>query len=278
MTSYESDVPTFSIILPVYNARSTLPDTLRSILWQSLEDWECIIIDDCSGDGSWELANEAAHSDPRIRTVRNKKNAGAGTSRNLGLDVARGRFVAFLDSDDFWLPFHLAQLKAVLEETGVDVAYVPMFSLNLHTNRGVLRTGPRRVSFRALLLTCFLPCSGSAFRRDILGQTRMPEIRARQDYGFWLLLLRSGRRARRAPIPSLIYRTGRATSISSTKAMLVRYNYRVFHEVLGFGRIGSLLGLGSNVLFSILAPYRRRRLSDLEVNALRRLAKLEKAE
>lgn len=102
-----SNAPTFSIVIPVYNAYETLPSTIASVLHQTDPNWELILVDDGSTDGSLNLMLSFASDDDRIRAV-SQSNAGPSAARNLGAGLARGEFLAFLDADDFWAPDKLA--------------------------------------------------------------------------------------------------------------------------------------------------------------------------
>ena len=107
--------PTFSIVMPVHNAASTLCASVQSVIKQSLQDWELILIDDGSSDGSLQLAKLIAGADPRISSL-GFANAGPSTARNRGLGLARGRYIAFLDADDLWHADRLAGFAELFEQ------------------------------------------------------------------------------------------------------------------------------------------------------------------
>lgn len=96
-----------SVIVPVYNVEKYLQECVDSILAQDVEDMEVILVDDGATDGSGKICNEYAEKDKRV-TVIHKENGGVSTARNAGLDIARGKYITFVDSDDYLLPntFH----------------------------------------------------------------------------------------------------------------------------------------------------------------------------
>src|SRR5579885_1389542 len=104
-------MPTISIITPVYNGAAFLPKTIRSVLAQTAKDWEWILVDDGSTDGSLDLCAEAARQDARIRVVSHPAgaNRGQAASRNLAIRESSGDLLAFLDCDDLWVPEKLAR-------------------------------------------------------------------------------------------------------------------------------------------------------------------------
>ncbi|MEU7131960.1 glycosyltransferase family 2 protein [Streptomyces sp. NPDC046261] len=109
-----------SVIVPFFNVQTYAPDTLRSLGANAREDFEFILVDDCSTDGTPALLERAAREVPGAAVVRHGTNEGLATARNTGLEVARGEFVTFLDGDDWLAPGYLARLLAVIEELGVD--------------------------------------------------------------------------------------------------------------------------------------------------------------
>lgn len=115
------DRPLVSVILPMYQVKDYLPEAIASLKAQTLRDWECLCLDDGSGNGMAELARELTQDDPRF-IVKAFPNAGVAATRNRGLDLARGRFVAFLDQDDAYHPTYLETLAEAIERTGADCA------------------------------------------------------------------------------------------------------------------------------------------------------------
>ena len=95
-------MPTISIITPAYNCEKYLNEAVDSVLAQTLQDWEMLIIDDCSSDSTYRCMQKLAQKDSRIKIFRNKYNAGAAATRNYGIREAKGQWIAFLDSDDLW--------------------------------------------------------------------------------------------------------------------------------------------------------------------------------
>ena len=108
------DTPTVSVIMPVHNRHDLVRRSIESVLAQNMTDFELLVIDDCSTDKTAEVVEEFC-SDPRVHLHRNLKNLGPGGARNLGIDLARSRYIAFQDSDDRWFPEKLALQIAALE-------------------------------------------------------------------------------------------------------------------------------------------------------------------
>jgi glycosyltransferase involved in cell wall biosynthesis len=118
-----SNQPLISVVIPAYNRARLLPRTLKSVQEQTHQNWEAIIVDDGSRDDTAEVAARLAREDDRIRLIRQEKNAGAQAARNRGIRAARGQWVAFLDSDDLFLPESLEIRLAALFKENLSVVY-----------------------------------------------------------------------------------------------------------------------------------------------------------
>lgn len=125
-------MPFVSVIVPVYNAERYVADAIKSIQMQSFEDWELILVDDCSLDGSLSICREYAQRDSRIKVLQNGRNSGAATSRNIGIADALGRYLSFIDADDTVESCFLEKLVATAEHFKADVVWCNYQEYNMH--------------------------------------------------------------------------------------------------------------------------------------------------
>ncbi|BEC21192.1 glycosyltransferase family 2 protein [Escherichia coli] len=179
-----------SIIMPLYNSARFLAASIDSVLKQKYTNWELILIDDCSGDDSVVIAQTYCDKDSRIKLVRLDKNSGAAVARNRGIEVAEGRFIAFLDSDDLWLPEKLdIQIQFMLEKKiafsytaykKIDEYGVDLFELGV----------PTSLSYQALLKACVIGCLTVIYDISQIGKVYMPLGTKREDYALWLKIMR----------------------------------------------------------------------------------------
>jgi glycosyltransferase involved in cell wall biosynthesis len=183
--------PAISIIMPCYNAASHLPRSVGSVLAQTRADWELVIVDDGSTDGSWQELQRLAATDPRIRAIH-QANAGAAAARNRGLQHARGIYTAFLDADDTWAPEFLEAMSAALDDDpDAGIAYCGWQNLGLGGGRDDPFIPPdyeNEGKFAALLDRCRWPIHAALVRTRLVNDSgRFDEtLSACMDYDLWL--------------------------------------------------------------------------------------------
>lgn len=186
-------MPQVSIITPAYNAAVTIAETIQSVQAQNFQDWEMIIVDDCSSDGTGAIVERFATDDPRIRLIRRATNGGSATARNQGIDVAQGRYLAFLDADDLWLPEKLEQQIAFMEANNAAVSYHGYRRLHGSGDLGRQLRGPERVTFDTLVRKNCVATVTAMIDRQRTGPVKFPEgVRHREDLALWLQLTKAG--------------------------------------------------------------------------------------
>ncbi len=200
--------PTFSIVIPVYNRAAPLARALGSVFVQSDQDFEVIVVDDGSVDAPETVVD--ALGDPRVRLVR-QANRGGGAARNAGIDAARGEFVAFLDSDDIFMPRHLERMRRLLSGTEATVGYAPVL-----VDRGIGRTivkPPRAIGadeHMAIYLLCdrgFIPTITTVVPCEYARRVRYSEnLRSAEDTDFAIRLFLAGCKFRMAGEPGAVWK------------------------------------------------------------------------
>lgn len=241
-----SPPPTVSIITPVWNAADTLEATVASARAQTRGDWEMLLVDDGSTDGSRALAERLAAGEPRIRLLGGAVNRGPAAARNAGIRAARGRFIAFLDADDLWRPQKLALQITYMEETGTPFTFASMRRIDADGAPLGVIVVPPRVDYARLLKGNVISCQTATFDRLHYGAAEMPDLPRRQDYALWLRLLARGGEAHGLPEVLAEYRV-RKGSLSSNKLKAVAATWRVYREVAGLGRGAAAWNLGQNL-------------------------------
>lgn len=179
-----------SIVMPNYNGSKYLEETVRSVIAQTYQNWELLFVDDCSSDNSLELVR--AFDDDRIRIFQNEKNSGAAVSRNLALRMAKGRWIAFLDSDDLWLPDKLTEQLKFMVSNNYHFSYTPYSQIDESGKPlNVEVTGPRRVNKRKMYRYDYVGCLTVIYDREHVGLIQVePSLLSRNDYAIWLEVCR----------------------------------------------------------------------------------------
>ena len=181
-----------SVLLPSYRSEAYLAQAIDSVLAQTYSNWELLILDDQSPDGAWEIAQSYVQKDDRIRCIKNERNIGVAGTRNRGLELAQGTWVAFLDSDDIWHPEKLEMQLAALKRSGADLVYTSYAMFSDEDRRRAEYLVPESVDYESLLLENVIGCSTAMVRRSALENHRFRLDLYHEDYALWLELLRSG--------------------------------------------------------------------------------------
>lgn len=220
-----------SIITPVYNAEKFIQDTITSVQNQSYQHWEHLLVDDCSSDNSQNIIEELARKDPRIKYFKLDKNGGPAVARNKAIELAEGRYLAFLDADDLWFEFHL---KASLDVMKINNhAFVFASYKRSNENLEFVYSDfvvPENVSYTDILKSNSISCLTAVVDTHVLGKKYMPLIRKRQDMGLWLKYLKEVKYAYGIQKPHAIYRI-RENSLSRNKYRLIKYQWEFYRKV-----------------------------------------------
>lgn len=223
---------TVSIIMPAYNAARYITDSISSVLAQTWNDWELIIIDDCSTDHTPDIIAAFEKTDSRIKHIRNNQNSGVAHSRNFGIAKATGIWIAFLDSDDCWTPDKLTMQLAFTQQQQADFtftgsAFIDEKSQPLPHYLSV----PEKISYTMLLKQNIISCSSVLIKRKLLLPYPMASDDMHEDFAVWLQILRDNTAcAYGLNQPYLIYRVS-SSSKSGNKLKAARMTFRVYRYI-----------------------------------------------
>ena len=222
-----------SIVMPTYNAAEYIAASVESVLAQTVTDWELLIADDGSTDTTTEVLQKYLALDPRIKYEALKSNSGAAQARNNCLRRARGKYIAFLDSDDIWLPDKLEKQISFMERTDCDfscTAYQIIDTLGNETNE---RVYPRKKTNYQQCILRSNPIGNltAMYRHDRIGEVAVPEIRKRNDFALWLQILKKTEYCYGMDEVLALYRTGRSQSISGNKWDQAYYHWYLYRTI-----------------------------------------------
>lgn len=218
-----------SIIMPAYNVAGFITKTIESVLSQSFSNWELIIVNDCSTDST---ANVIAVylKDSRIKLINNVRNLGGAGSRNVAIEAASGRYLAFLDADDIWTPNKLEKQIAYMNENNLGFSFSGYSTMSEDDVAIDAIEVPNVVNFKKLLKHNYIGCLTAVYDTKPFGKIYMPMVRKRQDFALWLELLKHFDYAYGLNENLGFYRI-RAGSLSSSKMDAFKYYWRILREV-----------------------------------------------
>jgi len=239
-----------SIITPVYNSEKYISENIRSVQAQTYDNWEHILVDDCSSDSSEIIIKSFQKKDARIKYFRLEENSGAGVARNKAIELASGKYIAFLDSDDLWHSEKLARQVAFMEEHDYHFTFTGYEVID-HEGRptGKCLPAKEKVTYKSALYKNPIGCLTAMYSVDYYDKEYMPTIRKRQDYALWLKLLKkSDAHGLNESLAS--YRTGNQ-SISSNKLNLIKYEWKIYREIERLSLTKSTFYLISAILIKL---------------------------
>lgn len=229
-----------SIITPSYNSAKYIADTIEAICKQTYMNWELLITDDCSTDDSVKIIKNYMIKDTRIKLQQLDVNSGAGVCRNKSIEAAQGRYIAFCDSDDIWMPHKLEmQLRFINQK---DCAFVYSSYMLMNEKKEVLGVSVCRnqETFTSMKRDNGIGCLTVLYDTAKVGKMYMSSLRKRQDWGLWLEILRKCKVAYGMKEPLAYYRL-RQGSISNKKLTLMRHNVNVYRTILHYSLVKAYL-------------------------------------
>ena len=230
-----------SIVMPAYNAGKTIRKSVESVMAQTFSDWELIVIDDGSCDDTAKILSELASSDNRICFLQNEKNCGASYTRNRAISLARGEWIAFLDSDDLWTSEKLdKQLRLADEHPDMVICYTASSFIDDDGNPyAYVMAAEERVTYKTLLRRNLLSCSSVMIRASVMKSIQMPNDKMHEDYFVWLTVVREYGVAYGINEPLLIYRLC-SNSKSSNRIKSAKMLFNAYRAV-NYGIVTSTL-------------------------------------
>lgn len=220
-----------SIVTPIWNCATFICETIRSVQAQTYQNWEMIISDDCSSDNTKEVIAPYLEVDSRIKYICNEKNSGAAITRNNALRKARGRWIAFLDSDDLWLPKKLETQLSFMVRNGYSFSYTGYSEIDASGNlTGIQVSGPKHISETRMYAYCWPGCLTVMYDASKIGLIQIVDIRKNNDYAMWLKVCRKAD-CYLFDENLAMYRRGRMGSVSSHSiATMIKWHYKLFRE------------------------------------------------
>ena len=222
-----------SVIMPTYNCGKYIAESIDSVIAQTITDWEIQIVDDCSTDNTKEVLNPYLEKYPNIHYYRLPHNSGPAVARTEAINRATGKYCAFLDSDDLWLPEKLEKQIAFMEKTGANFSCTAYRQMDVDGNdRRIIIIPPKQISYKKCIrLSNPIGNLTAMYNQDALGKFIVPDIKKRNDFALWLQLLKKTQYCYGFEDVLGIYRLGRVGSVSHNKIAQAKYHWQLYRNI-----------------------------------------------
>lgn len=220
-----------SVITPCYNSELVIRETIESVIAQTFQDWEMIIVDDCSTDSSAKIILEYCNTDSRIRYLKTEIASGSpALPRNIGIRNATGRYIAFLDSDDFWLPQKLEEQLPLFQNEKIAIVYSDYEKMNMEGKRaGRVIKAPAQTNYKELLNGNVIACLTVIYDTSKVGKVYFPRV-GHEDFVIWLSILKKGFCALNTNTVTALYRE-QNKSLSANKWKAISWTWNIYRNV-----------------------------------------------
>lgn len=241
--------------MPSFNSKDHIFKAINSVLMQTYSNWELLITDDCSNDGTFEEISKYVQDESRIKICRLDENSGPAAARNSSITLAKGRYIAFLDSDDVWLEDKLfIQINNMLAN---DICFSYTAYQTVNESGLIVREKinvPLKLTYKDLLKTCDIYCSTVVYDVAFFGKTLMPDIRKRQDFALWLKLLKIAKHAYGINDVLMKYQLT-DNSVSSNKFKAAKFQFNVYYKIEKLGFLSSVYYTCLYAVYGMLKTY-----------------------
>lgn len=239
-----------SIIMPSYNTGKYIAESIKSVINQTYTNWELIIVDDCSTDNTDSVV--AGFKDERIKYFKNEINSGAAVSRNKAFEKVTGKWIAFLDSDDLWLPEKLEKQLHFMKENGYKFTYTDYRETYPDGSESpYINIAPDKITKRILYRYCYFSTITVMYDRDAVGLLQIADIKKNNDYAMWFKAIEKTDFYRFPEMLSVYCK--RENSISSgSKLKLIKHHYIMFRKALNKNPVVSVALTVNNLFFGVI--------------------------
>lgn len=242
-----------SIVTPLYNSEKFIEETIESVLKQTYDKWEMLIVDDCSTDLSSDIIKKYSERDSRIKYIKMEKNSGAALCRNKAIELSKGEFIAFLDSDDLWKEIKLERQLKFMKNSGYAVSFHNYEQIDENGTKlnKIIKVPKKPVTYKSYLLSNPIGCLSGMYSIKKIGKQYMPILQNREDTAFWLKLLKIEKYIYGIDENLAEYRV-RKNSLSSKKIKLIKYHWKLYREIEKLSILQSFFYLNTTILSKLL--------------------------
>ncbi len=245
--------PLVSIITPCYNSAKYIGETIESVLNQNYTNWEMIIVDDISTDNTVEVVRNYQKKDERIKFYVLSEKGGASLARNKAIKESKGKYIAFLDSDDVWKKEKLSKQVEFMENHNYDFTYHNYELIDENSNPlKVLRLSPKSISYKRALIGCSIGCLSAMYNCEKVGKIKIKRLDKRNDDAMWFKILEKCNNGYLLNENLALYRIGNNSISSGSKLKLLKYHFKLYRVIQEYSIILSLFFTFTNIIVYFL--------------------------
>ncbi len=258
--------------MPSYNCEQYIGESIVSVQQQTYENWELIITDDLSSDGTVEVVESFAKNDSRIKLLRLQQNLGPAGARNTSIEAARGEYIAFLDSDDIWYPQKLEKQISFMEDNEYNFSYTSYEEINGSGEPiGVIISAPKKADYKKMLYYGN-PIGNSTvlYSAEKLGKFFVPEIKKRNDFALWLRIMHECDMAYGVNEVLAKYRKHSGTISSTRKLGLMKYHWILYRDIENLSMaksVAAMVSLTAVKSFNVVSERLQRLKNKKKINS-----------
>ena len=249
-----------SVITPAFNSEKFIAETITSVLSQTYPNWEMIIVDDCSSDKTAEIVTSFQKKDSRIKYFYNSTNKGSAFSRNLALQKAKGKWIAFLDSDDLWRPEKLEKQIEFMTKNNYHFSYTKYCEIDENSKeKGIFITGPKVITNKLMKAYCWPGCLTVMYNAEKIGVMQTVDIKINEEYALWIKITKKANcHLLDENLAKYRKHSNSLTSLSYFK--LMKWHYEMFKKSEKENTIMSMILTTNNLIFGTIKKifYRRK--------------------
>jgi teichuronic acid biosynthesis glycosyltransferase TuaG len=239
-----------SIIMPLYNCEDYVSESVETVIKQNYKQWELIVIDDKSTDSSLDIIRKIQKYDKRIKLIKSNENEGPGKSKNKGMEIAIGKYVAFLDSDDLWEKNKLVEQINFMNKNNADFSFTSFKRIYIGGKVRYFKV-PRKITYFSILIKNSICNSSVMIDITKIGKVYFPDIRKREDYALWLNILKAKTKYGYGLNKCLTMRNVREESESSNRIELIKYHWELYRKYENFSVIISSLLVAKDIIIKL---------------------------
>ena len=230
-----------SVIIPYYKKKLYIKKTIKSVIRQTHQNLEVIIVYDDEDKSDLNYIKSIINFDKRIRLIINKKNVGAGVSRNIAIKSSKGQFISFLDSDDLWSRTKIEKQLNLLRKTRTSICHTSYYVIDSKDKIKGLRIAKNYLNYQSLLKSCDIGLSTVLMRKQVLNNKNLkfPNLKTKEDFVLWLRILQD-----KNQIYSLNEKLAKwrklGNSLSSSVFQKLIDGYRVYYQYMNYNIFKSI--------------------------------------